>query len=63
MRTNTKKDLHHEGFVEFTAKTHLVKHYIETLGAELIFRNRMGISGDSAKKLVNWYYKNYLEGR
>lgn len=52
-----------EGFVGFTAKTQLIKHYIETLGAELIFRNRMGISGDSAKKLVNSYYKNYLDGR
>lgn len=51
-----------EGFVGFTAKTQLINHYIETLGAELIFRNRMGISGDSAKRLVNSYYKNYFDG-
>jgi hypothetical protein len=36
---------------------------MEMLGAEVIFRNRMAISGDSAKKLVNSYYKNYLDGR
>ncbi|MEJ7736986.1 MAG: hypothetical protein WKF97_06130 [Chitinophagaceae bacterium] len=52
-----------EGFVGFTAKTQLIKHYMDTLGAELIFRNRMSISGNSAKKLVNSYYKNYLDGR
>ena len=38
-----------EGFVGFTAKTNLIHHYIEALGAELIFRNRMSISGNSAK--------------
>ncbi len=52
-----------EGFVGFTAKTQLIQHYIDTLGAELIFRNRMSISGNAAKKLVNSYYKNYLDGR
>ena len=52
-----------EGFVGFKAKTKLIKHYIDTLGAELVFRDRMSISGSSAKKLVNLYYKNYLDGR
>jgi len=51
------------GFVAFTAKTKLIQHYIDTLGAELISRNRMSISGNSARKLVNSYYKNYLDGR
>jgi hypothetical protein len=33
-----------DGFVAFTAKTKLVNHYIETLGAQLIYGyNRMGI--------------------
>jgi hypothetical protein len=56
-------DFGFEGFVGFTAKTQLIKHYADTLGAELIFKNRMSISGNSAKKLVNSYYKNYLDGR
>ncbi len=45
-----------DGFVAFTAKTQLIQHYIDTLGAELIFRNRMSISGIAAKKIVNSYY-------
>jgi len=52
-----------DGFVGFKAKTRLIQHYIDTLGAELLFRDRMSISGSSAKKLVNSYYKNYLDGR
>lgn len=56
-------DLGFEGFVAFTAKTQLINHYIASLGAELIFKDRMSISGNSAKKLVNSYYKNYLDGR
>jgi len=52
-----------EGFVGFTAKTQLIHHYIDTLGAELIFKDRMSISGNSAKNSVNSYYKNYLDGR
>jgi len=56
-------DLGFEGFVGFTAKTQLIRHYIDTLGAEILFRDRMSISGNSAKKLVNSYYKNYLDGK
>ncbi len=52
-------DFGFDGFVAFTAKTQLIDHYIETLGAELLFRNRMSISGYAAKKLVNSYYKKY----
>ena len=54
-------DLGFNGFVAFTAKTQLIEHYRNTLGAELIFKNRMSISGDAAKKLVNSYYKRYLD--
>jgi hypothetical protein len=50
------------GYVAFTSKTELVEHYTETLGAQLIFRNRMTISTIPAKKLVNSYYKNYFNG-
>jgi hypothetical protein len=34
-----------EEFVGFTAKMQLIQHYIDTLGAQLIFRDRMSISG------------------
>ena len=54
-------DLGFNGFVAFTAKTQLIEHYRNTLGAELIFKNRMSISGGAAKKLVNSYYKRYLD--
>ncbi len=40
-----------DGYVAFTAKTDLVVHYIETLGAQVIYsRNRMGIFMSAAKK-------------
>lgn len=51
-------DIGFEGYVAFRAKTLLINHYIDTLGAELIFKDRMVIYGNSAKKLVNSYYKN-----
>jgi len=53
-------DLRFEGTVSFTAKTKLIQHYINTLGAELIYKNRMKITFTCAKKLVNSYYKNYF---
>lgn len=59
----TSFDCGFERYVAFTAKTHLIKHYINTLGAELIFRNRMIIAGVAAKKIVNSYYKNYFGGK
>jgi hypothetical protein len=52
-----------EGFVAFRAKTKLIQHYIDTLGAELIYRDRMKISGKAAEKIVNSYYKNWGIGR
>ncbi|MET0461515.1 MAG: hypothetical protein ABW007_00120 [Chitinophagaceae bacterium] len=56
-------DLGFDGFVAFTAKSQLIPHYEEQLGAKVLIRNRMSISGRSAKKLVNLYYKNYLDGK
>jgi len=52
-------ELGFDGYVGFAPKTQLIQHYINTLGAELIFRNRMRISTNSAKKLVNSYYKYF----
>lgn len=52
-----------DGFVGFVAKTHLVQHYIDNFGAELVFKNRMRIARESAKKLVNSYYKSFFDGK
>ncbi len=53
-----------EGFVAFTAKTKLVQHYIDTLGAQVIYgRERMAIFTKAAENLVNSYFKNYFHGR
>lgn len=57
----TSFELGFDGFVAFTAKTELMDHYSETLGAQHIYgHNRMAIFTESAKKLVNSYYKNYF---
>jgi hypothetical protein len=55
-------ELGFEGYVGFVAKTRLIRHYQESLGAELVFGNRMRIGGESAKKLVNLYFKEFLDG-
>jgi len=49
------------GQVAFTPKTRLIQHYIDSLGAEIIYRNRMQIPGKTAEKLVNSYFKDYLK--
>ncbi|WP_432671080.1 hypothetical protein [Flavobacterium sp. SM2513] len=41
-----------DGFVAFTAKTNLIKHYEENLGAFHFKNQRMIIETESAKKLV-----------
>ncbi|WP_348825345.1 hypothetical protein [Flavobacterium aestuarii] len=47
-----------DGFVAFTAKTNLIKHYEETLGAYHFKNQRMIIETESAKKLVKKYFKS-----
>ena len=49
-----------EGVVGFWAKTSLVQHYRDTLGAEILFKDRMCIWEKSARKLVNSYFKGFL---
>ncbi len=51
-------ELGFEGYVGFVAKTSLISYYGETLGAEIGLGQRMGISAEAAKKLVNQYFKN-----
>lgn len=55
-------ELGFDGFVAFTAKTKFINHYIEMLGAQLLYGyNRMGIFTEEARKLVNSYYKGYFD--
>jgi hypothetical protein len=56
-------ELGFDGFVAFTAKTKLVDHYIETLGAQVIYsQDRMGIFTPAAQNLVSLYYKDFFDG-
>ena len=45
-----------EGYVSFVAKTKLINHYIETLGAVRLGDQLMVINTDSALKLINKYF-------
>lgn len=47
----------HEGFVAFTAKTKLIEHYENTLGAYHFGGHKMIIPTHSAKILVEKYFK------
>ena len=47
----------YDGFVAFTAKTNLIKHYEKTLGAFHFKNARMIIPTESARKLVEMYFK------
>ncbi len=50
-------DLGFGGFVGFMAKTALIKHYQETLGAEIAIGQRMFINNISGEKLISQYFK------
>jgi hypothetical protein len=45
-----------EGYVSFLAKTNLINHYIETLGADHFGSQLMVINSESALKLINKYF-------
>ncbi|MDO9255927.1 MAG: hypothetical protein Q7U54_10480 [Bacteroidales bacterium] len=46
-----------EGYVSFVSKTHLVVHYIRTLGAINVGGQLMVINTSSALKLIDKYFK------
>ncbi len=48
----------YDGFVAFTAKTNLIKHYEENLGAYHFKNQRMIIEPEASKKLVKKYFKS-----
>jgi hypothetical protein len=47
-----------DGFIAFTAKTNLIKHYEESLGAFHFKNHRMIIETLASKKLVQKYFKS-----
>ncbi|MDO9613683.1 MAG: hypothetical protein Q7J86_04070 [Bacteroidota bacterium] len=47
-----------DGYVAFTAKTKLIDHYINTLGAENVGGHLMVINRQSALKLIDKYFKD-----
>ena len=49
-------DVGNEGYVQFTAKTNLVEHYRETLGARNIDSQKMYIDSYGALKLIKTYF-------
>jgi hypothetical protein len=53
-------ELKYDGVVSFIAKTRLIAHYQETLGAQLFGGgNRMFIDTKPALKLVTKYFKDF----
>lgn len=54
----TSLDAGYQGFVSFTSKTKLIKHYEKTLGATHVGGHKMIIFPQEAIKLVNRYYSN-----
>ncbi len=54
----------YDGVVSFVAKSQLIEHYQQTLGAK-IFRsgNRMFIDTREALILVKQYFKNFIYGK
>ena len=47
----------YDGIVSFVAKTQLIKHYSQTLGAKLFGRNRMYIDTKEAQFLAKKHFK------
>ena len=52
-------DKKYGGIVSFVAKTQLILHYEQTLGAKIFSGNRMFIDTPEAKTLVKQYFKDF----
>jgi hypothetical protein len=53
----------YDGFVAFIAKTQLIEHYENTLGAKRNWGNRMFLDTQAAHRLVHKYFKEFYETR
>jgi len=47
------------GNISFLSKTQLIEHYVQSLGAIHIGKQRMIIESQAALKLINKYFINY----
>jgi hypothetical protein len=47
-----------DGYVSFTAKTELIDHYIQTLGAIHFGGHKMIINREASLKLIDKYFKD-----
>ena len=52
-----------EGCIAFDSKTSLINHYEVTLGAKVLFGQRMEINTTAAIKLINQYYPEFLTSK
>ena len=48
----------YKGVISFFAKTKLIEHYKDTLGAKVLFGNQMVIDEINARKLIVQYFKS-----
>ena len=48
------------GYVAFESKTKLISHYESTLGARVLFGQRMELNTNASAKLVNQYYPEFF---
>jgi hypothetical protein len=53
----------YNGVVSFVAKTKLIEHYQQTLGAKLFAGNRMYIDTRESLALVLQYFKDFKYGK
>jgi len=52
-----------EGYVAFDAKTKLIEHYEETLGAKLLYGQKMELDTIASIKLIKDYYPEFLTNK
>lgn len=46
----------YEGFVAFDSKTNLIEHYVNSIGAKVLYGNRLFLGSTVAKKLILQYF-------
>ena len=59
----TSFEQNYDGIVSFVAKTQLIDHYQQTLGAKLFGGNRMYIDTKEAFILITKYFKDFKYGK
>jgi hypothetical protein len=52
-----------EGYIAFKSKTKLIGHYEKTLGAKLIFGQKMELDTNASIKLIKDYYPEFLTNK